>query len=466
MTGSVIVIGGGIAGLTAAYRLQQAGVPVTVLEKSDRLGGVMYSLSVDGYLMEAGPNTILETSAKVTDLVTDIGLDSEKVYAGNKGKNRYIVRDQKPICLPLSPPAFFTSPLFSLRAKLRLLKEPFIEPWDNSYEESLSQFVLRRLGRELLDYAINPFVAGVYAGDPDFLSVKHGFPKLYALEQTYGSLIKGQIKGAKERKRRREASKPASDMFSFTRGLTMVPDRLGELLGDAVRKKTVANNITRHDRRWKVQFEDSKGKHGTFTSHAVLFAGRAFDLPRLKLDNTQKEQFVRFEKIYHPPVSVLALGFKREDVGHFLNGFGVLVPKIENFQILGVLFSSSLFENRAPKGHVLLTVFIGGTRNPDVALKPPAELVDLALNDIGVILDVKARPTFVHHICWEKAIPQYQVGYEEYRDILASLERDYPGLFFTGNYCSGISVADTIAHATDTSYRIQNYLTEQKGETS
>lgn len=219
MNKSMIIIGGGIAGLTAAFRLKEAGIKVTLLEKNDRLGGALYSYQKDGYLAELGPNTILETSPLVTKLIQDIGLEEDKVYASESSKIRYIVRDKKPIPLPLSPQAFLRTSLFSWKAKLRLFREPFITPWDNSYEESLSQFVLRRLGREFLDYAINPFVAGVYAGDPDTLSVKHGFPKLYDLEQKYGGLIKGQIKGAKERKKTSGSSKTVRSYVFISPGI-------------------------------------------------------------------------------------------------------------------------------------------------------------------------------------------------------------------------------------------------------
>ena len=229
MSKSMIIIGGGIAGMTAAFRLKKAGIKVTLLEKNDRLGGALYSHQEDGYLAELGPNSILETSPLVTELIRDIGLEEDKVYANESSKVRYIVRNKKPVPLPSSPPSFIASPLFSILAKLRLIKEPFIEAWDNQYEESLSQFVIRRLGQEFLDYAINPFVAGVYAGDPDTLSVKHGFPKLYALEQKYGSLIKGQIKGAKERKKRQEVAKQSARMFSFRQGLKMIPTAISNI---------------------------------------------------------------------------------------------------------------------------------------------------------------------------------------------------------------------------------------------
>src|SRR5438067_4403549 len=212
---SVAIIGGGITGLTAAFRLRQQNVPVTLYEAGQRVGGVIQTLRQDGYLAEFGPNSILETSPKIASLIRDLGLESRRLYSDPGADNRYLVRGGKPVLLPGSPVAFLGTKLFSTGAKLRLLKEPFIRRAPETPEESLAQFVVRRLGQEFLDYAINPFVAGVYAGDPARLSIKHAFPKLHALEQRYGSLILGQFLGASERKKRGEASKQNAKKISF-----------------------------------------------------------------------------------------------------------------------------------------------------------------------------------------------------------------------------------------------------------
>jgi oxygen-dependent protoporphyrinogen oxidase len=444
---SVTIIGGGIAGLTAAFKLKNAGVEVTLLEATSKVGGVMSSINQDGYLVETGPNTILETSPKVTEIVTALGLDSEKIYANETSKVRYVVRNKTPIPLPLSPGAFIRTPLFSVGAKLRLLKEPFIDPWDNQYEESLSQFVTRRLGREFLDYAINPFVAGVYAGDPDYLSVQHGFPKLYALEQKYGSLIKGQIRGAKERKNRDEESKQTARMFSFKEGLKTLPEAIEKALGSAVQKNTVAKDLSLTGDKWEVTYQTDDRLEKTLVSDYVIYAGTIYQLSSLTIGRQRIGDFDYFQQIYHPPVTVLVLGFEREDVQHPLDGFGMLIPKVEGFHILGALFSSTLFPNRAPEGRVTLTVFVGGARQPEIAPKPEDELVKMVLGDLKTLLGVQGNPTFIHRVYWNKSIPQYNVGYGQFKDKLNGLEKQYPGLYFTGNYRGGISVADTIVHS-------------------
>ena len=193
----VAIIGGGITGLTAGYLLKKNGVGVSLHDAQECPGGVIRTTRREGFLAEHGPNSILLPSHVIMNLVRDLGLGDRVAAPGDVAKNRFIVRGGKPLCLPLSPGTFLTTPLFSLRAKLRLLREPFIGRSPADADESLGDFVCRRIGREFLDYAINPFVAGVYAGDPEKLSVRHSFPKLHALEQKYGSLIRGQVLGAK-----------------------------------------------------------------------------------------------------------------------------------------------------------------------------------------------------------------------------------------------------------------------------
>jgi protoporphyrinogen/coproporphyrinogen III oxidase len=269
---SIAIIGGGITGLTAAFRLRQMNLPVTVYESSARLGGVIQSIEQDGYLAEFGPNTVLETSPKIVDLIRDLGLENRRLYSDPAAGNRYIVRGKRPVSLPGSPVGFFSTPLFSWSAKLQLLAEPFVRRSDPEIEESLAEFVLRRIGREFLDYAINPFVAGVYAGDPARLSVKQAFPKLHALEQKYGSLIKGQILGARERRRRAEVSKQNAPKFSFEHGLQELIDALGRHLEDSLRLRSQVTHLERHGNDWDVTVQDGgpAARHSGFCSPPLL----------------------------------------------------------------------------------------------------------------------------------------------------------------------------------------------------
>jgi len=454
----VIIVGGGIAGLVTAYRLHNAGHAVILLEKGQHLGGAIRSAKRDGYLSELGPNTVLETSPLVTDLIREIGLENEKIYANDSSKIRYIVRDRVPVPLPASPPAFFKSKLFSIRAKLKLIKEPFIPAWDNLYEESLSQFVLRRLGREFLDYAVNPFVAGVFAGNPERISVKHAFPKLYSLEQKYGSLIKGQIKGAKERRQRQGTEKQSARMFSFNDGLQTLPDSLGKALEGHILQLAEVKDLTYGDNQFTVTYSHQDGRQEQRNARAVVYTGQMYALRNISINSQVVPEFESLQKIYYPPVTVLHLGFNRKDVLDPLDGFGILIPEVEKFNILGILFSSTIFPDRAPDGKVLLTVFIGGARQPENALKDEKHLVAMAMEDLRPLLQVNADPVFVSHCQWKHAIPQYEVGYGTQKQYMNDLEKQYPGLFFSGSFRNGISVADTIVNAYENSDSVESYL--------
>jgi len=445
----IAIIGAGITGLTAAFELKQLGIASTVYEASDRVGGVIQTIHENGFLAECGPNSVLDTSPKLGKLIADAGLESNRLNASPTAKKRFIVRDKKPVALPSSPPAFFSSKAFSAKAKLRLLKEPFIN--SKSFEaESLADFVLRRLGQEFLDYAISPFVSGVYAGDPAALSTAYAFPKLYALEQKYGSLIKGAIKGAKERKRRQEVSKQDARMFTFDDGMEVLPKRLAEILGDAVLLNRPASTFQAlGNGRWLVNGEEYSG---------VLLAIPAHLFSTLEIKAPRPVDLSLFSEIYYPPVASLSLGFRANQFDHPLDGFGMLIPRVENFYSLGSLFTSSIFPERAPDGMAMLTTFIGGSLAPEKAQQDEAEMLSRVLQDMQTALGLKGEPVYKRLSVSPKAIPQYNVGYERFLHAMKQIEADAPGLWFAGHYRDGISVADSILSGLDTASRIAERL--------
>lgn len=449
---SVAIIGAGITGLTAAFRLQRENIPVTIYEAADRVGGPMKSVRRDGYLAECGPNSMLETSKLISQLISDVGLESRRVYANPAAKARYIVRDGKPIPAPDSPGKFLGTELFSAGAKLRLFGEPFVGR-SAKPEEALGDFVRRRLGQEFLDYAINPFVGGIYAGDPELLSVQQAFPKLAAVEQEYGSLILGQFLGARERKRRGEVSKQNAPMFSFDAGLETLPLALAQKLGSAIRLSEPVTLIRKTDLGWEVQTEKGIEEHA-----AILLSIGAHQLARLRIEAPGFPNLSPLAEVVYPPVASVTLGFRRLDVNAALDGFGVLVPQAEGLKILGTLFTSSLFPNRAPDRHVTLTSYIGGARSPELALQPREALVDCVLTDLRKLLGVTGTPTFEQCFVFPEAIPQYNVGYGRFKKLMADAEAAAPGLFISGNARCGISLSDSILSAHKGAENLENYL--------
>ena len=462
---SVAIIGAGITGLTAAFYLKRQGVPVTVYEAGVRVGGVIQSLRKDGFLAEFGPNTILETSPKIAQLVRDAGLESRKLATNPKAEARYVVRYGRPIEMPGKPLGFFTTPLFTAKAKLAVLREPFIKPRRDGVEESIAQFVVRRFNQEFLDHAIDALVAGVYAGDPHKLSLPHAFPKLKALEDNYGSMIKGQIFGARDRKKSGEVAKDRAPKFSFDEGLQVLPDTLAAQLGDSLKLNTPVIKLTQTSDGWRVTTAQGEAEFG-----AVIYCGTAHKLAELQIEGRAGSPLpadgahgvtrptTMFSEISYPPVASVVLGFRREDVAHSCAGFGMLIPKIEGFKILGTIFSSALFPNRAPAGQLNLTSYIGGARYPELASLPPDKLVELVLADLRVLLGVKGQPVFTHTKTWPKAIPQYNVGYGKYRDLLNNLEAQNPNLFFAGHYRDGVSLGDSIVSGVNVAERVGKLL--------
>lgn len=447
---SVAIIGAGITGLTAAFYLKRNGIPLTVYETSDHTGGVIQSLRRDGYLAEFGPNTILETSPKISQLVRDAGLESRRLDPDPKAEARYLVRHQRPIPMPSSPPAFLATKLFSFRAKLAFLCEPFVPRRTDGAEETIAEFVERRLNREFLDHAIDALVAGIYAGDPHKLSVQQAFPKLAELEAKYGSLLKGQIFGARERKKRGEIAKDRAPKFSFDEGLQVLPDTLAAYLDDALQLNTSVSRVRRENGDWTLTLR--RDENVFFAKHAaVIYCGTGSRLAELKCDDVDLSAF---SEIRYPPVASVVLGFRRENVAHPCDGFGMLIPKVEGFKILGTIFSSSLFPNRAPVDHVTLTSYVGGERYPQLASLESNRLCDLVCEDLKILLGVRGAPTFRHSVFYPQAIPQYNVGYGKFRRLMMEIEERNAGLFFAGSYRDGVSLGDSIVSGCNIASRV------------
>ncbi|MCB0581175.1 MAG: protoporphyrinogen oxidase [Phaeodactylibacter sp.] len=447
---TVAVIGAGISGLCAAYWLQKEGYDVQVFEKSGHAGGAIITEREGGFLIDLGPNSTLETSEVLKELVGELGLGSQKIYANEAANKRYIVKNGELMPIPMSALSFLKTGLFSWRAKLRLLQEPFLKPTLGD-DIALADFVRHRLGREFLDYAINPFVAGVYAGDPKALSTAAGFPKLYALEKNYGSLIRGALLGARERKKRKEVAKDRARMFSFRDGMQTFTDALAREI-KPIAFHTSACGLRQKGGGFELEIEQD-GRRQTKEFDMVVCCVPAHALAAL-LSETAPEATGPLADVRYPPVSVVYMAFKKEDIRRELDGFGFLIPEVENREILGSIWSSTIFPGRAPEGHVAFTSFVGGTRQPDNALLPKGQLEELVLGELKALVGISGKPVFTRIKTWEKAIPQYKVGYKKIQAIFDKLEKQYPGLHFAGNYRRGISVGDSVLSAHETVERI------------
>lgn len=425
MVADSIIIGAGISGLARAWALSQAGREVQVWDAGAQPGGAIRSTRQDGFLIEAGPNSLQNGDARIRPWLDALALGQDLLAADRAASRRYIYLHGRPVPTPASPLAAITSPLLSPRAKARILREPFIPKRTAGGDESLADMVRRRLGPEPLAHLIDPMVAGIYAGDPETLSVRHAFPKLYQLEQDFGSFIRGAI--AKKK------GGPRREILSFRDGLQTLTDRLAQTQHGRIHPSTRLESLEHDGTRFLA--------NGTPAGNVVVTAP-----PHAWPDTGILAEGAGVQPGYAPVVS-LSLGFRASDIRHPVDGFGMLVPRRENRQLLGVLFPSAIFPGRAPEGHHLLTCFIGGARQPALTESDDGALVDLALDELRIMLGVAGPPVTVSINRWEKAIPQYEVGYGAYRDRLSGLERRYPGLVFGGNHIDGIGIDRCITAA-------------------
>ena len=437
---SVAIIGGGVAGLAAAYRLLTLGREVTVYEAGPRAGGVVRTERRDGFLAEAGPNSLLSPEPDVRALLEEAGLAARQIEAGPAARRRYIVRAGRLVALPASPAELLTTRAFSLKGKLAILREPFVPAADPSLQESVAHFVRRRLGSEFLDYAAGPFVGGIYAGDPAALSVRNALPRLHALEQEHGSILRGAL--ARRRALRAAGRSMAGGpgrIVSFPAGMGEIPEALAGRLGDRIRTSSAVHGVRRVGGGWSVRVGGDDVRHD-----AVVLACPAHAFDSLAVETAGGVRPEGLADIPYAPVAVVVLGFRRDEVVHPLDGFGVLVPAVERRRVLGVLFSSTLFPGRAPDGCVTLTAFVGGARQPELAALDPDALVRLVRQELGELLGAAGELRFRQVVRWPRAIPQYVVGYDRWLGLMDQIEAANPGLFLAGSYRRGVALPDAL----------------------
>lgn len=452
MNKDVLVLGAGISGLATAYWLKKEGFNVKILERNDEPGGAMETINENGFLIDFGPNSGLETTPLIAQLAEEIGIKDQMIYANEAANIRYILKNNQLMPLPTSPQAFLKTNLFSAKAKLRLMAEPFIGKSNDGYYQSMSEFVVRRLGQEFLDYAIDPFVSGVFAGDPSKLSVKSAFPKLYRLEEIYGGLIKGTIKGARERKKNKEKSKQSAKMFSFINGMQTFPKAISNQLSD-IEYNNQLKKIEKLSKGFKVYYSKN-GEEKSIETEILLSTIPAYVLSSLiNFDDNLKSHL---NDIYYPPVMVLYLGFDKKDINRELDGFGYLIPSKEKKSYLGAIWSSTIFPNRAEQDKASFTLFIGGARSPHLFESDKDKLIDKVLNEFKQVTSISGDPVIMRHKLWNKAIPQYNIGYIEHERYFEQFEKENKGFFLSGNYRGGISVGDCVKNSEITFNRIVN----------
>ncbi len=450
----IIIAGGGISGLSLAYLLQRQNpaADVLVLEAGERPGGKIWTDTADGFLCESGVNGFLNNKPKTLELIA--GLSLEPLRSNDSARKRFVYSGGKLHRLPESPLAFLRSNLLSLWGRIRVTYEMFA-PRGVKEDESLADFGRRRLGKEAFEKLIDPMVSGIFAGDPENLSLKSCFPRIHQLEAEYGSLIRALIKlqiRAKKDGRMGPGPGPGGVLTSFLEGMETLIHALRSSLGAKVITSSKVVSLGKKGQYYTVELEDgvimeSDGVVLATPAHASSEILRNFDRPLSTV----------LSEIPYPAVSVVCLGYRKEKIGADPDGFGFLVPFREGRRILGTLWDSSIFPNRAPEGYVLLRAMLGGARASHLAMQGDERLVDIAADELREIMGIRVRPDFVRVYVHEKAIPQYTIGHQERLRVVEGLLANHRGLYLTGNAYRGISVNDCI----ENSYRLAEKLLDE-----
>lgn len=473
-----IIIGAGLTGLTIAHYLRRAGLKVLVLESNAQPGGVIQTHLEDGFVFESGPNTGVISSLELVRLFDELQVEFE--LPRGFANARWIWKQGRWEALPSGLLSAISTPLFTWKDKFRILGEPFRQKGKNP-DESLSELVVRRLGRSFLDYAIDPFISGIYAGDPSRLVTRYAMPKLYALEQTYGSFIRGSVAKARQPKTNEE-KKVTKGVFSVKGGLSGLIQalvksvgtgnircncgniRIGELQSGQYSVALVSNGPAQGDEPegsilaypTEISGKDSLPTGTLLHSKSVITTTGAGSLPDL-LPFVPANEMDMLTSITYAKVIQVAVGYHRWD-GLPLQAFGGLIPSVEKKDILGILFPSALFAGRAPEQGALLSVFMGGVRKPEMYALTDDQLKETALRQVCEMLQTDQKPDLLHIFRYPFAIPQYDISSGGRLKAIQEVQFRNPGLWLAGNIRDGIGMSDRVKQGAAIAKECMEYI--------
>lgn len=447
-----VVIGGGISGLTCAYRLRRLGMDVVLLESSDCAGGLIGTVEQDGFLFERGPQSFQGTAA-LLQLIRDVDIEGELIEA-DPSAPRYVLRGGRLQKIPMSPPALIGSSLLGIGSRWKIVSEPFRRTTPPPHEESVAEFVRRKFGHEILEYLVSPFVSGVYAGDPEQLSLRAAFPTLEEWERQFGSVLRGAIKS-----RPANGEKKAPPLCSFQRGLSTLTQALARDLGEAVRTGVRVERLEKIENGvpgFEIHVVED-GENETIEAAAVILATPAYVSAQL-VGPIAPPAAQLLSGIPYAPVAVAAAGYYTKQFSEPPDGFGFLVPRRERMRTLGTVWNSSLFAGRAPESCVLMTSFLGGATDPALVQKPEEEIASIASSENRHILDINGAP--IVSATWKhaKALPQYNLGHGHVVEGLREAQSEIPGVFFAGNYLEGPAIGKCVEQASRTVDCVQSFV--------
>jgi len=425
------IIGAGISGLTLAYRLQEKNIPYLLLEEKEITGGYIKTELTDDFTLDIGPNSIL-ADEEIINFIKAVGVENELIEANPNSKDRYIFKAGKYQVLPDSPPKLLKSNFFSFKTKIRVLSE-FFRKTEKIEDETLAHFITRRFNKEVTDYVLNPFVTGIYAGNPEKLLVKLTFPILNELENKYGSVLKGMIKSGGSGRRK---------SFNFRKGMATLPKAIAEKL-NSLQLNTRVEKVEYLDRQYKVSAH-SNGQKLSYNFSQLVIATPAFAASPI-MENISTEVAKALSQVEYPPMALVHTVYSKDNANVQLNGFGGLNPKIENKFAAGSIWTSSVFSNRVPHDQILLTSFVGGSQYSEQFKNDDLQIKEKIIQDFQKDLKIEGKPVMQKIHRWEKAIPQYDKNLQAAYSEIEKLQ--IKGLYFCAGWYKGVSLSDCIKNA-------------------
>jgi protoporphyrinogen/coproporphyrinogen III oxidase len=452
----VVVIGAGISGLACAYRLLRLGMQVTLLEAGERVGGLIGTVEKSGFLFESGPQSFQGTGT-LLEFIREVGVGGELCKADPRAP-RYVLRHDRLHKIPMTPQAILTTSLLGRGTRWKVASEALRRTKPPSEDESIADFVRRKFGHEILEYLVSPFVSGVYAGDPEKLSLRAAFPTLEEWERQYGSVIRGAMKSRPSKASKTAGSGPPP-LCSFRRGLGTLMEAIATRLGQSVVTSARAGAVSRlQDGRSRYQVSFTKaGRQETLSGKAIVIAVPAYVASRLA-GSISAPGAAALSGIAYASLAVIGAGYYQRQASVPLDGFGVLIPRSEKHRTLGIVWNSSLFPDRAPEGQMVLTSFVGGATDPEILARPEKEVIDIVEADLAKILGVSGSPIATTIWKHSKALPQYNLGHGHVVEAIREAERATPGLFFAGNYLEGPSIGKCVEQGFQTAEAVNAYL--------
>lgn len=446
----IAIIGGGLTGLSLGFFLSKQGIPFTIIEKSNRVGGVIQTNSEHEFTYECGPNTGVLGTIEIENLLQELSNDCTIEIANETAKKRLILKNGEWHALPSGLISAICTPLFTFRDKIKILGEPFRKKGNNP-NETIHQMVDRRLGKSFHNYAVAPFINGVYAGNTDKLITRFALPKLFNLEQEYGSFIKGTFAKSKLNKKQGTPT-PSKKVFSCIGGLSSIISALEKRLSPNIQLNCNTISITKNESTYTLHWiQDSIEKSENF-SH-IITTCNPFEINNI-IPNISKEQKQILNSSTYAPVVQASIGFKEWN-GISIKAFGGLISPIENRNILGVLFTSSMFRNKSPQNGALLSIFMGGMLRTDIISLSDSNILEILKTEVSDLLKIPIwNPEIIKIHRHTHAIAQYNIEMEAILKTIQEIENANPNIYIAGSIKDGIGMADRVKQAYSISQKV------------